>query len=81
MVGYHGLGGRDFALPHMRAIEFGDLLGFVDAIEAEVQRFEANPETVIQERCAASRLIQERYSPEAEADAAVRVWGQLANSA
>jgi glycosyltransferase involved in cell wall biosynthesis len=81
VVGYHGLGGRDFALPHIQAIEFGDLLGFVDAIEAEVQRFEANPETVIQERCAASRLIQERYSPEAEADAAVRVWGQLANSA
>ena len=81
VVGYHGLGGRDFALPHMQAIEFGDLLGFVDAIEAEVQRFEANPDTVIQERCAASRLIQERYSPEAEAEAAVRVWGQLAKSA
>ena len=81
VVGYHGLGGRDFALPHMQAIEFGDLLGFVDAIEAEVQRFEANPDTVILERCAASRLIQERYSPEAEAEAAVRVWGQLAKSA
>jgi len=80
VVGYHGLGGRDFALPHMQAIEFGDLLGFVDAMEAEVQRFEANPEAVIQERCAASRMIQERYSPEAEAKAAVQVWGQLASN-
>jgi len=80
VVGYHGLGGRDFALPHIQAIEFGDLLGFVDAMEAEVQRFETNPEAVIQERCAASRMIQERYSPEAEAKAAVQVWGQLASN-
>ena len=29
VVGYHGLAGRDFALPHMRVVEFGDLLGLL----------------------------------------------------
>jgi len=78
VVGYHGLGGRDFALPHMRAVEFGDLLGFVDALEAEVLRFEADPGAVGAERHAASAAILNRYSPEAERERALAVWGQLA---
>ncbi|MEB3234835.1 MAG: hypothetical protein VKM98_05365, partial [Cyanobacteriota bacterium] len=73
-----GLGGRDFALPHMRTVEFGDLLGFVDALEAEVLRFEANPAAVGSERHAASAAILERYSPEAEKQRALEVWGSLA---
>ena len=78
VVGYHGLGGRDFALPYLRAVEFGDLLGFVDALEAEVQRFEADPAGVGAERLGASAAILARYSPAAERERALAVWGTLA---
>ena len=80
IVGYHGLGGRDFALPHMRAVEFGDLLGIVDAIEAELRRFEVAPQAVIEERCQASLQIQQRYSLKAEQETALQVWSQLISS-
>jgi hypothetical protein len=78
VVGYHGLGGRDFALPFMHAVDVGDLLGFLDALEAEVQRFEADPAAVGAERHAASAAILQRYSPEAERERALAVWGTLA---
>jgi len=77
VVGYHGLAGRDFALPHMRPVEFGDLLGFLDALEEEVLRFEADPGAVTTERCHASQQILERYGLEAERLQAMRVWSQL----
>ena len=78
VVGYHGLGGRDFALPHMRAVEYGDLLGFVDALETELQRFEADPAAAGAERHSASAAILQRYSPAAEREQALAVWGRLA---
>ena len=50
VVGYHGLAGRDFALPHMKVVEFGDLLGLLKGIEHELARFRrrsssSNPRT------------------------------------
>ena len=78
VIGYHGLGGRDFALPHMHCVEFGDLLGFIEALEREIMRFEANPIEVGSERHAAARAIQETYSPDAENQRALAVWGALA---
>jgi hypothetical protein len=80
VVGYHGLGGRDFALPHIHSVEFGDLLGFVNAIEAELARFEASPQAVIEERCQASLQIQERYSLKNERQRSLLVWSQLLSS-
>ena len=64
VVGYHGLGGRDFALPHMKVVEFGDLLGMLRGIKYELARFEANPQKVIKERDEASNDILDRYSLE-----------------
>ncbi|KZR70231.1 hypothetical protein PMIT1313_00540 [Prochlorococcus marinus str. MIT 1313] len=77
VVGYHGLGGRDFALPHMKVVEFGDLMGFLDGIEAELKRFEANPNAVIQERFQASKIIQEMYSVEEERLSCLNAWQSL----
>ena len=74
VVGYHGLGGRDFAEPHMHCVEFGDLMGFVDGIETELSRFEHNPQAVIGERHQAANTILERYSPEAEMAACIDCW-------
>lgn len=77
VVGYHGLGGRDFATPHMHCVEFGDLMGFVNGIEAEITRFEHNPQAVIAERHQAATNILERYSPAAESAACVSCWEQF----
>jgi len=78
VVGYHGLGGRDFAVPHLRSVEFGDLLGWLEAIRAELRRFEADPRGVIEERCLASRTIQDQYSLQRESERCLEVWNHFA---
>ena len=77
VVGYHGLAGRDFALPHMQVVEFGDLLGLLKGVEQELARFDAAPEAVIQERLAASETILQTYSLEAELDCCLRTWAHI----
>ena len=77
VVGYHGLAGRDFALPHMHVVEFGDLLGLLKGVEQELDRFDAAPEVVIQERLAASEAILQTYSLEAELECCLRTWAQI----
>ena len=77
VVGYHGLAGRDFALPHMQVVEFGDLLGLLKGVEQELTRFDAAPEAVIQERLAASEAILQTYSLEAELNCCLRTWANI----
>lgn len=77
VVGYHGLAGRDFALPHMHVVEFGDLLGLLKGVEQELARFDAAPSAVIQERLLASKKIQERYSLDEERACCLRTWTDL----
>ena len=77
VVGYHGLAGRDFALPHMKVVEFGDLLGLLKGVEEELDRFDAKPEAVIEERLTASETILQRYSLEAELDCCLRTWAHI----
>ena len=77
VVGYHGLAGRDFALPHMKIVEFGDLLGLLKGVEQELARFDAAPDAVIQERLAASETILQTYSIEAELDCCLRTWAHI----
>ena len=77
VVGYHGLAGRDFALPHMQVVEFGDLLGLLKGVEQELDRFDAAPEEVIKERLAASEAVLQTYSLEAELDCCLRTWAHI----
>ena len=77
VVGYHGLAGRDFALPYMQAVEFGDLLGLLKGLEQELNRFDTAPEAVIEERIAASEAILQTYSLETEVDCCLRTWGHI----
>ena len=77
VVGYHGLAGRDFALPHMQVVEFGDLLGLLKGVEKELARFDAAPEAVIQERMEASEAILQTYSLEAELECCLRTWAHI----
>ena len=76
-MGYHGLAGRDFALPHMKVVEFGDLLGLLKGIEHELARFDAAPQAVIQERLTASEAILQTYSLEAELNCCLRTWAHI----
>ncbi len=78
VVGYHGLGGRDYAIPHIKSVEFGDLLGWLTNMRAELRRFETEPEAVIQERCLASRTIQAQFSLVRESERCLEVWGHYA---
>ena len=86
VVGYHGLAGRDFALPHMKVVEFGDLLGLLKGVEQELARFDAAPEAVIQERLSGirsnpaeiqpggrTRLLPENMGPNLPLNALTRV--------
>ena len=77
VVGYHGLAGRDFALPHMQVVEFGDLLGLLKGVDLELARFDAAPAAVIQERIAASKAILQTYSLEAELECCLRTWAHI----
>ena len=77
VVGYHGLAGRDFALPYMHVVEFGDLLGLLKGLQHELSRFDAAPEAVIQERLEASEAILQSYSLEAELECCLRTWAQI----
>ena len=77
VVGYHGLAGRDFALPHMRVVEFGDLLGLLKGVDQEIARFDAAPDAMIKERLAASEAILQTYSLEAELDCCLRTWTNI----
>ncbi len=77
VVGYHGLGGRDFALPYMNVVEFGDLMGFLDRLEKGIMKFEKEPQQVLEARFQASKDIQKRYSPDAEREICIKVWETL----
>ena len=77
VVGYHGLAGRDFALPHMHVVEFGDLLGLLRGLEHELDRFDTAPEAVIQERLSASETILGAYSLESEKECCLRTWSKI----
>jgi glycosyltransferase involved in cell wall biosynthesis len=76
-VGYHGLGGRDFCLPALHAVEFGDLLGFLNSLEQAITTFEQDPHTSTQRLLEQALAIRSRYGTELEEQRAVQVWGAL----
>ena len=75
VVGYHGLAGRDFALPHMHVVD-GDLLGLLKGLEQELDRFDAAPEAVVQN---AWRPRKRSCRPTASTPNAccLRTWAQI----
>lgn len=75
-VGYHGLGGRDFCRPALHEVEFGDLLGFLHALESAVTWFEQDPALATERLLAQALQIRQHYALEQEEARAMRVWGQ-----
>jgi len=78
-VGYHGMGGRDFCHPALYSVEYGDLLGFLQQLEAAVLRFEQDPQTVTQELLQRSEQLLHAYSLEAEEQRCLQVWAAIAS--
>ena len=77
VVGYHGLAGRDYCSEALHDVDFGDLLGFVNALEAAVLRFEADPQSETQLLLDRADALLKRYSLDEEANVSSKVWSQL----
>ncbi|WP_406108465.1 glycosyltransferase [Micromonospora globbae] len=66
VVGYAGLGGREyFEPPECAPVPDGDLLAFARAVEAACAAYDDDPETFRKAGLAASERIRARYSVEA----------------
>jgi hypothetical protein len=77
-VGYHGLGGRDFSLPALHQVEYGDLAGFVSTLARVIESFEADPAASISCLIDHALLLRSRYSFDAEKNVAYKVWSAIA---
>jgi hypothetical protein len=67
VVGYHGFGGREyFQPPFATAVEEGNIVAFVRAVEAAVRRVDSGHQVNDSFAASASRFVFERYSLEAE---------------
>jgi glycosyltransferase involved in cell wall biosynthesis len=79
VVGYHGLGGREFFDPgHAVAVEAGDVVAFARAVERLLERWREDPGALDAMAAAGRRLVAERYTPQAERDSVVAVFSRLA---
>ena len=78
VIGYSGNGGDEFFDPsYCFPIREGDLLGFVNAIEATLWRYRQEPESLNRMRMLASQVIRERYSRERSKHSIVNAFQNL----
>jgi len=75
VVGYHGMGGRDYLTgEHAFPVDQGDIVAFARTVETLLLRPQAELEAF---GARAAAFVHDRYSPQAERDSAVDVWGEL----
>ena len=78
VVGYHGMGGREFFRPEFSyPVEFGDIRSYVETVEQVLDRYDRDPSGFSAVGRAASDFIQSTYSPEREANDVVQAWTQF----
>ena len=66
VVGYDGLGSRDFCYPALHQVPFGDILSFVNSLERSIHEFEDSPEHTSSLLLQYADSILRTYSLEAE---------------
>ena len=67
VVGYHGMGGREFLTPeHAWPVEQGDVLAFARTVEDVLARYREDPAGMEAFGRAVAATIHERYSPDRE---------------
>jgi hypothetical protein len=75
VVGYHGMGGREFFLPEFSVpINYGEIRAYVEAVEEAVRQYEREPEAFRARGLAAAEFVRKTYSPEREARDVVGAW-------
>lgn len=78
VVGYHGLGGREYFLPELCfPIETGNVLEFARTVERVISSLRINPEPLKKMMSKASSHIRSTYSPAREQEDVLRCWGTL----
>ena len=75
VVGNHGFGGSEFFRPEFSAtVESGDVVGFVEAVEAAIASERADPDWCRDRGLVASHFIRSEYSVEREREEVVRLY-------
>ena len=75
VVGYHGLGGREFFRPEFcYPIPLGEVVTFARTVEQVLEALRTDPLPLRERARAASRFVLERYSFEREAQDVVGFW-------
>ena len=79
VVGYNGLGGRDFCLDSLHSVSYGDWLGFVDSLETAIHSFEKNSSLVTEDLIKYSSHLSSKYNSKSELDSCRDVWFRILN--
>ena len=78
VVGYHGMGGREYFDPAFcHPIEIGDIVGFVAAVEHILEQWRSGPAAVARMGMAASRYVLGTYPVEREKSDIQRAWSKF----
>jgi glycosyltransferase involved in cell wall biosynthesis len=81
VVGFHGMGGREFFLPeHSYPVPQGDLMAFVLTAERVLGIARRSPERLLGQGRRAAAFIRERYSLEREQEDIVHFWTRTAGA-
>lgn len=83
VIGYHGLGGREFFLPELgaTAVEAGDVRRFVEAVERFLTSWDDERERHRALGLAASEFVAQRYPPAQEARDVEGAWRRFLDAA
>lgn len=78
VIGNHGFAGREFFRPsYSKAIEAGDIMGFVRAVEEAVSREKLDPGWCAARGRLASKFIQAHYAPAREREDVTRLYREF----
>ncbi|MEH2475587.1 glycosyltransferase involved in cell wall biosynthesis [Nitrobacteraceae bacterium AZCC 2161] len=81
VVGYHGLGGREyFHPPFAIAVEDGDIAGFARAVEAAIHKLDNDPRSTDAIMAAAASFVAEGYPLKTERQDLLDVFAPLLHS-
>ncbi|WP_370897557.1 glycosyltransferase [Chryseobacterium gossypii] len=78
VIGYTGQGGKEYFKPEFSsAVEDGNIIEFVQKIEASIKAYENNPGDILQKGKRASSYVSENYSLENEIRDTIDIWNSV----
>jgi glycosyltransferase involved in cell wall biosynthesis len=82
VIGYHGMGGREYFLPDFCfPVETGNILEFARTVEGVITSLKFNPEPLKRMALRGSAHVREVYSPFREQEDVLRCWKTLLEEA